>query len=179
MKEKTLDLWLINIASIVFVIIVFSIIIVPYIYIINNGFDSVLLVHPIWFIMTLIVAIFIHELIHGICFFLFAKSGFKAVRFGIKWKSLAPYCHCSEAIKVQQYWITLLMPTIILGFIPTLIGFIINNFTVVVFGCTMIVAGIGDFFGVWLSRDLAKNTIIKDHSTKIGFYYEENNETNV
>jgi hypothetical protein len=134
---------------------------------------SSLIFYPRIFLPSVIIAIIIHELIHGICFAQFAKGGIKSVHFGVKWKYLTPYCHCSESVNVQQYRIALVMPSVVLGFIPSVSGFIIHNFTIVMLGCTLIAAGIGDFIILWMLRNLPQNTRVVDHPDKIGFLYED------
>jgi hypothetical protein len=37
----------------------------------------------------------------------------------------------------------------------------------------MLIGGIGDIIIYWKLRDLKDNTVILDHPSKIGFYYEE------
>ncbi|MDH6304955.1 hypothetical protein M2459_001692 [Parabacteroides sp. PF5-5] len=178
MEEKTIDSGRVNMISCVVFCIVFALVLLPFFYILNDGFEEATVKYPTyWFIIAMFVAIVIHELIHGICFALFVKNGFKSVHFGVKWKALTPYCHCTESLNANQYRITLLMPTIILGIIPTIIAYIINDYSTVLFGCVMIAAGTGDFFSIWLLRGLNKNILLKDHPEKIGFliYKEETN----
>lgn len=128
------------------------------------------------FFVMYILAIVLHELIHGLFFALFAKGGFKSVMFGVIWQFLTPYCHCKEAVTAIHYRITLLMPTLILGFIPLMLGLIFNSLMLVLLGCMMILGGTGDFALWWTVRKLPKNTIIYDHPSKIGFYYHNNSE---
>ena len=46
--------------------------------------------------ILVIVGIVVHELIHGITWACYAKSGWKSISFGVMWKLLTPYCHCDE-----------------------------------------------------------------------------------
>ena len=39
-----------------------------------------------------IVGIVVHELIHGLTWACYAKSGWKSISFGVMWKMLTPYC---------------------------------------------------------------------------------------
>jgi hypothetical protein len=65
------------------------------------------------------------------------------------------------------------MPTVILGFLPVIVGFVINDFTVLFLGNTMIVGGIGDFIIVRMCRNLDKDSLRIDHPDKIGFHYQD------
>lgn len=176
MKEKTISLGIINSVSLLFTIMVFSLILAPHVFFMNDGIDNISISHPYWFICILFLSIIIHELIHGVFFARFAKNGFSSIHFGVKWKALAAYCHCSDIINVQQYRIILLMPVIILGFIPTIIGYIINDFSTILFGCCMIICGVGDFFSLWMLRNFDKDTMVMDHPDKVGFFYKEISE---
>jgi hypothetical protein len=177
MKEKTISFKTANLIALLSSFILAPVIIAPYVFFIKDDSDTGSFApHPVWFAVILVSAIIVHELIHGICFALFTKGGFKSVHFGIKWKALAPYCHCSEAVNVQQFRIAILMPTIILGFTPAIIAYIVSDFTVMLLGCCMILGGIGDFIALWMLRNFDKNTEVTDHPGKIGFIYKEINE---
>jgi hypothetical protein len=86
---------------------------------------------------------------------------------------MALYCHCNEAITVAQYRITLLMPTIILGFIPVVTGYLIPDFFVLLFGCILISGGLGDFICEGMLRHFDKNMLVIDHPSKAGFLYKD------
>ena len=48
--------------------------------------------------ILVIVGIVVHELIHGLTWACYAKSGWKSISFGVMWKLLTPYCHCDQVI---------------------------------------------------------------------------------
>ena len=115
--------------------------------------------------------ILLHELIHAFCFALYAKHGFRHIKLGFKWNYLAPYCHCGEAVKVWQYGVAVLMPTLLLGFIPLLTGLAVGNFCVYLAGMLLVGGGIGDMLVFSLLRSIPKNAAVIDHPDKVGFYY--------
>jgi hypothetical protein len=119
-----------------------------------------------------VMSILLHELIHGLCWSLFAPNGWKSVRFGIIWKSLLPYCHCVESLTAKQYRIGLLMPTIVLGLFPIVYGLITGSFFALFYGYIMLLAGSGDLLILGMMRHLSSDTLIKDHPSKIGFMIE-------
>ena len=43
--------------------------------------------------ILMFVGIVVHELIHGLTWACYAKSGWKSISFGVMWKLLTPYCH--------------------------------------------------------------------------------------
>jgi hypothetical protein len=133
-----------------------------------------------FFILLIILAgVVVHELIHGLTFALFAKSGFRSVQFGILVKSFTPYCHCKEPLRVWQYFISSIMPAIVLGFIPSIIAIITANLWLLLFGAFFTMAAAGDFIIIYLLRSLPRNTLVQDHPEKIGcIIYNDISTTN-
>lgn len=86
----------------------------------------------------------IHELIHGFFFGLAARSHFKAVEFGILWKSMNPYCCCTQAVSKIKYMIALLAPGFILGICIGVFGIVIANVPVLVLGILNLYLAGGD-----------------------------------
>ena len=125
------------------------------------------------FMIVLVVGVIVHELIHGLTWGLYAKSKFKSISFGVMWKMLTPYCHCSEPLKVPHYAIGALMPLIILGIIPAVVAICIKS----LFGLTMsiifIAAAAGDIMIVWNLRKEDRNNMILDHPTEAGYLVYE------
>lgn len=177
MKEKNIELNKVNLIGTFFTILVFTANLVPYAAYTSENFKNNLTINTFLILgVASIAGIVIHELIHGICFARFNETGFKSIKFGAYWKHLAFYCHCSEPIKVKHYLITLLMPSIILGFLPLVLAYTIQSFALLFFACTMICGGIGDFYISWLILKLDKDCLIIDHPSKVGFYYTENQQ---
>ncbi|MDL2266314.1 DUF3267 domain-containing protein [Parabacteroides sp. OttesenSCG-928-G21] len=175
MKEKTIETSTVNIIGLIIAPIVLLITLAPYLFMYKEGMEEL---NFLWIFAALLIAIAVHELIHGFFFSLYAKEGWKSVRFGIIWKALTPYCNCKETITARQYRIALLMPTILLGVLPVLLGYLIPNFNWVFFGCFMIAAGAGDLIIFYLIRDLKKTAQVLDHPEKVGCLYHEPEENN-
>ncbi|HCW07588.1 MAG TPA: DUF3267 domain-containing protein, partial [Cytophagales bacterium] len=87
-----------------------------------------------------LVGVVVHELLHGITWSLFARRGFKSIRFGVVWKYLSPYCHCNEALTVKQYIIGAIMPGVVLGILPLLLALVTGNMPLLLFGIIFTVA---------------------------------------
>lgn len=69
-------------------------------YSIDDFIDFVMDIKKFMFIIiTSIVFIVIHELLHGLTWSLFTENGFKDVAFGFIWKYLTPYCSCKVPMK--------------------------------------------------------------------------------
>ena len=121
-----------------------------------------------------IIGVVVHELIHGFVFGLFAKSGFKRIRFGVLWEYLTPYCHCSEPVKLKHYIIGALMPALILGFVPAIISLLNGSLMLLILGVIFISAAAGDFYIVWILRKESMNVFVQDHPSEPGCFVYRN-----
>ncbi len=118
----------------------------------------------------LILGIIVHELIHGIIWALFAKGGFKSIKFGILWKMLTPYCHCKEPLKVRHYIIGAIAPAIILGLVPSILAIINGHAGLLLFGMFFIMAAGGDLLIINLIRKEHLDDLVQDHPSEAGCY---------
>lgn len=109
-----------------------------------------------------------HELLHAIGLFVFGKVPWSKIKIGIKWKALLPYAHCSIPVRSSIYRISLLLPNIILGFIPLIVGLAFKLGFIYTMGAFMIMGGLGDFIIIWLIRSVSPQTYVKDHPDKMG-----------
>lgn len=129
--------------------------------------------------LTTIFGIILHELIHGLTWSIFAKKGFKSMKFGILLKMLTPYCHCKEPLKVKQYIIGAIMPSIILGIIPAILAIILGNILLLVFGTFFTIVAFGDFMIINLLKSENKNSYVLDHPSEAGcFIFREDKRPN-
>ncbi len=169
-EEYTMKMGIANLISIVMIIPIAVIIVIPFILIwdfarFQNGLEILVDDAIIYFLGGIIV----HELLHGLVWACFSPNRFKSIKFGVKWKYLAPYCHCTEPLKVKHYKIGIVMPLIIMGLIPSLIGLIIGHGAIFAFGFIAICVASGDILGLYLLKNLESNAYVSDHPEKIGF----------
>jgi hypothetical protein len=124
------------------------------------------------YLLVLVSIVFFHELIHGIFVLIYAKNGFKSIKFGIMpaEKLFTPYCHCKEKLKIEHYRIVIIMPLIIMGIIPAIISIIIGNLFLIFFGIICIMAACGDILIFLKTLKQEKDSLIFDHPTEAGFY---------
>jgi len=128
------------------------------------------LVIPMWIkVVSIVLAIVVHELIHGIIFALYAPNGFRSVSFGFNSKIGAFYCHCKEPIRVKYYRRAGMAPLIILGLIPLIFGFITGVGWFKTFGLILTIGGFGDLLVFIKLMKIDKNLLILDHPDKLGF----------
>jgi len=128
---------------------------------------------PTWVkYVSVLVAIFAHELIHGIVFAIYAPNGFRSVKFGFSKDLGSPYCHCSDPIRVKHYMRAGIAPFIVLGLLPLIFAMLTGVNWIKVFGLLLCIGGFGDLL-VWIKLlKYDRNLMIMDHPTKMGFIIE-------
>ena len=131
-----------------------------------------------WIIAFLLmfVGIVVHELIHGLTWACFAKSGWKSISFGVIWKLLTPYCHCDEPMRIRGYITGAMMPFFILGIIPAVVALFIGSLPMLAWGIFFIAAAAGDIWMTWLLTKEDPNNMVLDHPSEAGFYIIDEEE---
>ncbi|MDO5519019.1 MAG: DUF3267 domain-containing protein [bacterium] len=115
--------------------------------------------------------IVLHELIHGVTWAYMAKEGFQSIEFGIVWKMLTPYCTCSSELKKKQYILGAMMPTIVVGMLPVVIGIVLNLPFFYLIGQFMILGGGGDaliILQLLRHKENGKECVYLDHPYELG-----------
>ena len=120
--------------------------------------------------ILMFVGIVVHELIHGLTWACFAKSGWKSISFGVMWKLLTPYCHCDEPMNIPGYMMGAMMPCIILGVIPAVVALFIGSLPMLAWGVFFIAAAAGDIWMTWLLTKENPKCLVLDHPSEAGFY---------
>ena len=124
--------------------------------------------HPYVTIGVLIAGMIAHELIHGVTFSLFTEDGLDSVTFGFQWKAFAPYCHCTVPLEARHYKTALVMPGLLLGLLPTIIGIGTGSIMTFAYGWIFTLAAGGDVLMIMLLRDVSPYSLVQDHPEKIG-----------
>jgi len=130
---------------------------------------------PTWIkYVAVLVAIFLHELIHGLIFALYAKNGFRSVTFGVSMMMGSIYCHCKDPLKVKHYRLSGIAPLVILGLIPLTFAMFTGVNWIKIFGLLLTIGGFGDLL-IWIKLlKFDKNLMVRDHPDKLGFIIEFN-----
>ena len=123
-----------------------------------------------WFILSIIVGVIVHELLHAVGWRVFGHLAPGAVTFGIHLKTLTPYAHCTERLDIRAYRLGGLLPGLVLGFIPAALGLITGNPWLINFGTLFTLAASGDLLSLWLLRNVPKHSLIEDHPSRVGCY---------
>jgi hypothetical protein len=130
-------------------------------------------------LISLVLGIILHELIHGITWYFFTEDGFKSIKFGILKQMATPYCHCKEPLQVYAYVLGAIMPAIILGLIPAVIATVIGNLGLLILAAFFTMAAIGDLMIINLLRKEKGVSFVLDHPSEAGcFVYRKIEEGN-
>lgn len=114
--------------------------------------------------------VIVHELLHGLTWMIAGSQPREAVRFGIQWKSLTPYAHCTEPLDVGAYRWGAAVPGIALGIVPGIAAIALGSPGVLVFGFLFTLAAGGDALILWVLRDVPAGSLVEDHPTRAGCY---------
>jgi hypothetical protein len=101
---------------------------------------------------------------------IFAKNGWRSISFGFNTHAFAPYTHCNEPLTPVDYRISLIMPALLLGEIPVLVGWITGNILFLIYGVLFVWVSAGDVAVFLMSRKI-KDGMLQDHPDKIGFIH--------
>jgi uncharacterized membrane protein len=127
-------------------------------------------ISTILFFLIFISGIILHELIHGLTWAKYTRNGMKAMKFGVLWQMLTPYCHCKEPLKVKHYILGAITPAIFLGLGPAILSIITGNLGLLVFGMFFTMAAGGDFLIINLLRKEPMDNLVQDHPSEAGCY---------
>lgn len=125
-------------------------------------------------LLVFVIGIILHEGIHGLTWAIFAPNGLKSIKYGIKWLYLMPYCHCNQTMKRNYFILGVIMPGLLLGIIPTIIGFFNANAWISIAGIIFTGAAGGDFIIAYILFKVKKKYYIEDHPDEIGFIIRSN-----
>ena len=170
-KDLTMGLVYANVMALIFgTLILFVLGSFFLIYSPAEGWELNIKIYLIWLI-SYIVLIPVHELIHGIFWAIFAKTHWKSISCGFIKEYMTPYCSCAEALDRKGYVIGALMPTILLGILPCVIAIFNGSFVLFLVGIIMIYSGGGDLtiiFNLLSDREKAKEKLYVDHPCQAG-----------
>lgn len=121
-------------------------------------------------VLALIVLIVVHEATHALGWILFAGVPPRQIRFGFAWKTLSPYAHAQVAMPVGGYRIGVVLPLIVTGILPVVIGTLSNSGWLTATGAMLVSAAVGDLAVLWVIRDVPAGVQVIDHPQNAGCY---------
>lgn len=125
----------------------------------------------LFFLVAFVVLIIVHELIHGLFWGLSTPHHFKDIEFGILRSSMTPYCTCLVPLEKSQYILGTVMPFVILGVVPMIVGIATDNTTLLFLGIVMADAAAGDLMilgKLFSYKSNADEIVYMDHPTEAG-----------
>ena len=119
-------------------------------------------------LLALVVAGLLHELLHAIGWTFFGRQPWSAIHFGMFWLALTPYTHLKVPIDVDAYRAGGILPVLVTGVLPYLIGLVSGSSPWLWLGILMSIAACGDLLSLWLLRRLPAGTMVQDHPSRVG-----------
>lgn len=119
---------------------------------------------------TVIGGIVAHELLHALTWATFCQAGLRSVRFGIDWRNLSPFVHCSEYLAKPFYAAGVAMPVLVLGIVPALVSIATGNGWLIWFAIFFTAAAAGDMLALLKLRSARGRDEILDHPDHLGFF---------
>jgi hypothetical protein len=129
-----------------------------------------------FFIPAIVLGAITHELIHGLSWATFGGRSVRSIKFGFQLKTLTPYAHSKVPLTARVYRIGALMPALVLGALPYLVGLGVGSGLLAVFGLVFIFAAGGDLLVLWLLRMVRGEALVEDHPSRVGCYVLEQPE---
>ena len=121
-------------------------------------------------IPALLAGIVAHELLHALTWMAAGKIPVRSIRFGIQWKTITPYAHCSVPMPAAAYRLGAAMPGLLLGALPVCAGLAAGNGSWTLFGVFFTIAAAGDAIILWLLRGIPGTVLVEDHPERAGCY---------
>lgn len=101
--------------------------------------------------------IIIHELLHGVSFFIFGKVGIRNLKFGVIIKSGVAYCNSLVPVKVWAARLSLMMPIYIICLPLYIYSLFAQNLILTILAILYFTGSLGDLYYMWKLRKTDKN----------------------
>ncbi|MGH1335383.1 MAG: DUF3267 domain-containing protein [Aureispira sp.] len=122
------------------------------------------------FVLTFVVCIILHEALHGLTWMWASALQLSDIKYGFIWKALMPFAHSKKPLSKRAYQLGAVMPGLVLGFFPYLLGILIGQPDVAFIGMVMTLSAAGDAWVLWIIRKEPLDVLIMDHPSKPGCY---------
>ncbi|MDX1429240.1 MAG: DUF3267 domain-containing protein, partial [Rhodothermales bacterium] len=114
-----------------------------------------------------VLSVPIHEGLHALGMIATGTPA-SSISFGAKLREGVVYIHCATPMSLTAYRFTLLLPLVVTGVVPAIVGIVIGSGWVTVYAALMIVSAIGDMEMVYRLRELPGTTLVRDHPHELG-----------
>jgi hypothetical protein len=120
------------------------------------------------FLIGLVLLFPVHEALHGVGFHAFARVARRDIRFGVLWRALMPYCHCTTPIPIVAYRRMLMLPLWVTGGASVAALLVFPTDALAVLAAIAVGACIGDLWIVAKLKPFADDSRILDCPSEIG-----------
>jgi hypothetical protein len=114
-----------------------------------------------------LAAIPLHEGLHYVGFRL-AGATREQIHFGVD-PQVGPYCGCTAPLRLRRYIVAIILPVLVLGVLPWVLGMITGRLALTAFGAIQVLLAGGDFLALRLAVGQTGNPWVQDTETGIGF----------
>ena len=125
------------------------------------------------FCMYYWVLIILHEICHLLGFIVFGRAPLKSISYGFKPKEGLAYATTTKPLSNRAMKAALLLPFWLTGVLPTVIGFYINSYTLIIVGAFLMAGAVGDFMMYFALRKYPNYFRIQDDPEKPKLYVYE------
>ncbi|MDX1740073.1 MAG: DUF3267 domain-containing protein, partial [Rhodothermales bacterium] len=118
-------------------------------------------------VVAYVVSVPVHEGLHAVGMML-TGTRLSEITFGARILQGIVYVHCAAPMPLSAYRTVLLLPVIVTGFLPAVVGIAVGNHWVTTYAYLMIVSAIGDLEMFRRLRPWPRDVIVRDHPSELG-----------
>ena len=127
----------------------------------------------ILFFIYYVVLIILHETCHLLGFIVFGRAPISSISYGFKPKEGLAYATTTAKLSNRAMKSALLLPFWLTGVLPTIVGFYLNSYTLIIAGAFLMAGAVGDFMMYFALRKFPNNYLVLDDPKKPKLYVYE------
>jgi hypothetical protein len=131
----------------------------------------------VYLIAAYAIGVVVHEALHVVGMLVFGRVSWRSVTGGHRISEGVVYVHTTQPMSARAYRGVLVLPGILTGIVPVLIGWITGSWWLTIYGWLMTTSAVGDIAIIRLIRDLSSDTPVQDHPEKVGMLVLKREET--
>ena len=121
-----------------------------------------MIVHPVILIVSTVLWLCLHEVLHGIGFAIFPEVNKGNITFGIKLEKCVFYCMCKQKISRRVILTSLMFPFTFIGVVTLILGIILENYLLIFLSVINISGAVGDLVMFYYFLKVPKDIIYLD-----------------
>ena len=119
------------------------------------------------------VLIILHEACHLLGFIVFGRAPIQSISYGFKPKEGLAYATTTATLTNRAMKAALMLPFWLTGVVPTIVGFYINSYTLLIAGAFLMAGAVGDFMMYNALRKYPNNYFVQDDPERPKLYVYE------